>query len=1383
MKKKKIIILFSAILLVCIISLITILTANNQLFGQTHYSKQTENTEDKLKEEQIVSDKIIEIFNQPLKTEDVPIINTTELEQIVLNKDNLIDDENLKVEEEKDTQSLNNSANNTTKEQTKLNETEIKLINDDKNSKTENTNISILQDDLIKPEVPVVDSTVSTVNSLTINFNKTINAKTYICTYGTDISDLKNFGTIISTLNDSYQCFISGLEEGTGYYVKLTAINGDLTTESEIQYLKTNYLTPTRATLISHIEGSDFIKISYSLSEYADRYSCKYKLATESNWNMSGNLVLNSDNVYCEINELKENSLYDVVLISTNGTAETSSEKSQFKTFYIMPDLPSIENINTSKNEIDIYFNKTLNSTSFICRYGFSESNLNNFGIVTIDNEMVKCGLTNLNSNTKYFVEIIAYNHNVSNSLDIFEVTTNQLTELSTPVLIESTSTNAEIAAIFNTYLGNPTEYSCNYGTSINNLNMKGNIIYKTNTTATCQLSNLNEGQNYYISLTASNEDYQKISDTYALKTEYSTPNKVTLNSKNISTNSLDLTFTKSANATNYICYYGTSESNVNLKADVSVNQNEIECSINNLNQGTDYFIKVVSINGDKQISSDIFNATTEYIKPSVPVIKDTFSTENAIKAVYGLSENATDYLAYYSTDNKIFIPTQANVTSSNVEISLNNLKENTTYYLKLTAINSYEISTSGEVVSLKTQSKDIDVPLLINSISTDSSITLTYNATDNLDLYVCYYGTNENDLTNSVNAINTGSNTRQCVLSNLAENTKYYFKMNIIKGDKIVNSEIKNIQTQYKLPTIPEMINKSITNNSFQVSFNIASNISNYSCKIGTDASNISKVIDSSLSGNTLNCYVDNLSSKTIYYVELEVTNGDKSIKSEIIPIVTTYNVPSKAVFINEEKTANSIIANFSLTDNTTDYICYIGTDFNNMTVLGDVIVESNQVKCSFKNLNQGTNYLYKLVSTNNNEIFTSSDIKLSRTEYLEPNKPITSSVYSNDNTITLTYPLNNVSESYVCKYGESENDLSSSGVVSVTLSNTITCSATNLKESTDYYFQVTVKNGNKFTNSDILKVSTKTKEIIVEPELLVPEYLGIGTQYSGYVSLNYTKVENSYIQYCYYGTSEGNLGYRVTATNINGNMQCQLNNLDPALDYFVKMRAYKADGITYSESVVQKIEAAIYTPEAPVLTNSLNDFQNIINTYTTNGYSKGYKCYIGTSEKNMSESGTFASHGNTQYCAYTNLTPGTTYYTKIVNIYESKQTPSVTTKINTDIKNGCLGTGPDISNITDYTSKVNSSCSILEGDVQVSKAHNVALALASIDALKVLKDYPTYDFKSLAEISPIKDSNGYISGYRTNVVLYTPGNMSDIIGQYSLNNNFNRIWIVDLY
>ena len=237
-----------------------------------------------------------------------------------------------------------------------------------------------------------------------------------------------------------------------------------------------------------------------------------------------------------------------------------------------------------------------------------------------------------------------------------------------------------------------------------------------------------------------------------------------------------------------------------------------------------------------------------------------------------------------------------------------------------------------------------------------------------------------------------------------------------------------------------------------------------------------------------------------------------------------------------------------------------------------------------------------------------------------------------------------------------------------------------------------------------------------------------------------------------------------------------------DESNTYYVKSRAYTKNESSYSESDISVIKSNAYIPEAPVLTSTTKDFENIITTYNTGGYSQGYKCYIGTSENSQPTEGQSAQFSYKQYCAFTNLQPNTTYYVRIDNLYGSTKTSTIT-KVTTDKLNGCMGNGPAInmSNYQNYTVRVNSTCGVSQDSIYAQNAENVAHELASVDALKVLKDYPNLNVKSFASANAIYNPDLTISGFDLDTVLYTPGDISMVVGEYMLRGN-RRAWIRDL-
>lgn len=1323
----------------------------------------------------------IEIDNEKeeiIKEENTQIEKTKESEETT----ERIVSESIPKITEKDTKEVDVKENNIEEKPVEIPEEELKetiqtnIIEENNLKEKEIESIQEKEELILQPETPLIKNKENSTNSISINFNKTINTEKYKCYYGINNSMLNNEGTIIEVVN-GMQCSINNLKDGEKYYIQIESINKDKISRSEIVEVYTEYKTPTKQNIINNVVTDSSIKATYTKAKNANRYVCYYKEKASSNWNTISNIVTDDSNIYCEINGLKENSIYDLKIEAINGNKSTESDVSTFTTEFSKPSIPVIKHINVDKNNAQIIFNKSTNASSYLCRYGLTENSLNMFGNTVISNNEVVCQLNNLNPNTSYFIEILAYNHTVSNKLNIFKITTNQLVELSTPVLIESQSNANEINAAFNIYTGNPEEFSCLYGIDKNNLNLKGTITNQTNSMAECRLSNLKEGNSYFVKLIASNQDFTKESEIYELKTDFVSPTKSKLNSIETTPNNAEVLFEKTFNTKEYQCYYGESNSNLNLKGTIVETNDLIQCNLENLNENSNYYVKLNSINGDKITSSDVYNIKTKNITPEKPEILNIQNSISSIKVDFKLSKYAKGYKGYFGMNDKNFTEVPVTLKDNFIEINKNSLQENTEYYFKLIAING-DKEVESDIINVKTLERELSKPTLINSSSTDSIITINYNAEDDLDLYMCYYGTDSKNLTNSVNAIKTKANTRQCVLNNLDENTTYYFKLMTTKNGKVSESEINNKTTQYSTPTIPTKTTESVTNNSLSVNYEINSSITDYTCKIGTDSNNLNTKINGIRNGNTINCSANNLLDKTTYFVKLEVVNGDKTNSSAINSISTLFDTPTKPLFKSEKIEKNSLEAVYSTSDNATDYICYYGDDIASLNKIGTVEIKNNQVICNFNNLEEGHKYFYKLTATNHNEIFTNSDIKLANIPYSNPDKAILKDISSSTNSAIATFTVNS-NYTYTCQFGRDINDITYNGTVNLGVGNTAKCEMNNLQEGTEYYFKMTAINGNKKVDSDISTVTTTVK--VDNNVLAKPQFVNNPPTFGNNITVNYTKVDGAYAHYCYYGTDE-NLSYKTTASYVDGYAQCHLENIDLSEDLYVKMRAYKKDGVTYSESDIMTIEANKYIPEKPVLTDVTKDFENIITTYNTGGYIKKMECSASTDNKNFNIKGTFASHGTTELCGFTNLNPNTTYYIKLDNIFDKETTSSDVKIIKTDALNNCMGGGPNTSNLGDYLTRVNSTCAVDEKSSLVENSMNVARKLVAIDTLKVLKDYPAYDVASLGEINYLYNADRTVSGVYANIILYRPGNMADVVGEYNLQRNLNRVWVKEL-
>lgn len=76
--------------------------------------------------------------------------------------------------------------------------------------------------------------------------------------------------------------------------------------------------------------------------------------------------------------------------------------------------------------------------------------------------------------------------------------------------------------------------------------------------------------------------------------------------------NSLDITFKKSENASRYHCQYGTEKAEMKKNGIVYVKDETIVCQISNLKADTKYYIQLSASNVNKKTSSPIIDVKTK---------------------------------------------------------------------------------------------------------------------------------------------------------------------------------------------------------------------------------------------------------------------------------------------------------------------------------------------------------------------------------------------------------------------------------------------------------------------------------------------------------------------------------------------------------------------------------------------------------------------------------------------------------------------------------------------------------------------------------------------------------------------------------------------------
>ena len=411
---------------------------------------------------------------------------------------------------------------------------------------------------------------------------------------------------------------------------------------------------------------------------------------------------------------------------------------------------------------------------------------------------------------------------------------------------------------------------------------------------------------------------------------------------------------------------------------------------LNNLSNDTKYYFKIRAINMiGFGAESNIFIGIPNLVQSSILAsrLKSITITEgnNFIDLSWNSPENEyfNTHVIQNSTDltNWNDIATTPYLTTS---FRVSNLSYNTIYYFRIIAnmrvgvpSGYYDVTSNNFVVILRTK-----VPSKIESVTIipgNTFIDLSWNAPlfnggTNISSYMIQTST---DLSNWVNLSST---TTSFKLSNLLNNTKYYFKLRAINNVGIgVESNIfigipKLVQSQISAKNI-ESITIKPGNTFIDLSWNIPStgrtDISSYIIQRSTDLSNWVNL--SSITTRTFR--VNNLLNDTIYYFIIQGINNGIIQESNIFIGIPITEVPLnvETIVITPGNTFIDLTwdAPYNGGTDISSYLIQKSTDLSNW-----INLSSTTTSFRLSNLLNDTIYYFKIRAINRNGIGPESNI-----------------------------------------------------------------------------------------------------------------------------------------------------------------------------------------------------------------------------------------------------------------------------------------------------------------------------------------------------------------------------------------------------------------------
>ncbi len=398
---------------------------------------------------------------------------------------------------------------------------------------------------------------------------------------------------------------------------------------------------------------------------------------------------------------------------------------------------------------------------------------------------------------------------------------------------------------------------------------------------------------------------------------------------------------------------------------------------------------------------------TTPAVSPAAPTGITKSVTQNSVTISWNPVQTATMYDIVFNGTKYTIGATSRTFTG---------LYPGTSYPFKIRGVNS---DADGIYTHEMTATTAPQVPTGISAVSTDTTLTISWNAMQGATSYFVYFRDQE------IAVPGTDTST---TFTNLTPNTPYTYKVCASSADgRSPYSSEMTTKTTPPGPSMPEEATQTSTENSVTLNWNAVNGADSYDVIFDGQTYHVTR--------NTIT--INSLAPNTSYTYRVRANNANGS--SEYGPAKTVKTAPTAPAAPNESATKNSITISWSAVPGAVSYdILFNGTTYR---VTG--------TSRTIEGLSAGQSYSYQIRANNADGSSSYSAPKTVSTIPDAPGRPGDVSARAATESITITWVALPRAESY---------DVLLGNTIYETTGTTITISG--LNPYTEYTYQVRAKN-----------------------------------------------------------------------------------------------------------------------------------------------------------------------------------------------------------------------------------------------------------------------------------------------------------------------------------
>ena len=522
-----------------------------------------------------------------------------------------------------------------------------------------------------------------------------------------------------------------------------------------------------------------------------------------------------------------------------------------------------------------------------------------------------------LSSSTEYYYKIST--EDSDNNVSFFSPIVSDVpqgsggTDLSSPSISSVATSSLGTNSITITWTTNElSDSTVGYSTTLGNFSTETGVASMV-TSHSVTLTGLTPNNTYYFQVKSTDPSTNTGTDNnggngYSFATsEGPTISNVTI--PEIDNNTAKISWLTNINADSYAVYSLNSDLSSSTETGSPALTTNHEVELSSLSGGNKYYFYVKSTDAssdettDKNVVDGIieyydFITTQDTAAPTVSSISASPATSSAIIA-WTTNELANSYLNYGTSAAYGSSATSSTLTINHI-INLSSLTENTLYHYQVVSTDANSNTAASSDQTFTTNAEADSTAPTISSVTTGStsltSAIITWNTNENSNSLIDYGITDS--LGSLAGQIDDSTTTHSVTLSDLSENTTYYYQVRSHDSDGNIGTD-DNGGSFYSFTTTQDSTAPTITNAT-------SSTVSDTSATITWTTNELS---DSLVNYGTTNAYGSATAKDTTLTYQ-------HSVKIESLTKQTTYHFQVVSADA-DDNSASSVDATFTTTDN----------------------------------------------------------------------------------------------------------------------------------------------------------------------------------------------------------------------------------------------------------------------------------------------------------------------------------------------------------------------------------------------------------------------------------------------------------------------------------